>query len=626
MIQDLGCTSQDESAATHVLTELLGELGVGGVVVRCLYSSQKQLYIKYTGMVINLDAAAALNKEAERRGLPSTTCGDSSVQCWIKLSYSGDDQALILDQKNRVDTNDQIVANLNVLLGLETPTTTAAAAATTTTTTTTTTIRPASSFPGPNVEELKCNTAKGMDNRVKTTNCGNVKANDGRIFRTSGGTQFLEEYFAIHNPGWEGSGTITCSNVAKEASWGSTLHDIMFEDLELCVDLITRIPPIVFVEGYGYGDGWVDLDPRIEPIENVVECVEDGEFTFLRYLEDGYCKDMNGISTLTLITAATTVKTTAAATTTINNKGGGSNSGGDEPVDTNNYSNIDNNGNTTANGNSSTPPTEPHKLSSFTGTIIGVLAVLVVVFAVVGFILWRQNNSAGGGGGIPHIISNAAPATPANGAHVGGVPSIYHNRMYTIDGEQPTERPSSQPYSKGTGRHGSIVYSIPLEDDGSSGGSGSGGGGGGGGDRGAGGAGGGTMLVSTANQNALQYATVDESGSTAASSYSVISPKGAAQQDAPAMLYDVAQHAGGGSAIPQSAEYSHLAPRGGVAGGGEQNNMYDLGPQQRGGGSGGGGGGSGGERNNMYDLGPQQRGGGSAGDEEAMYEEPDSNA
>lgn len=37
-----------------------------------------------------------------------------------------------------------------------------------------------------------------------------------------------------------------------------------------------------------------------------------------------------------------------------------------------------------------------------------------------------------------------------------------------------------------------------------------GGGGGGGGDRGAGGAGGGIMLVSTANQNAPQYATAGD--------------------------------------------------------------------------------------------------------------------
>lgn len=89
----------------------------------------------------------------------------------------------------------------------------------------------------------------------------------------------------------------------------------------------------------------------------------------------------------------------------------------------------------------------------------------------------------------------------------------------------------------------------------------------------------------------------DENGASGASStYS-----NHALQNAPAMLYDVAQHAGSGSAAPQSAEYSHLAPRGGSAVGGERNNMYDLGPQQRNGGVGSGG-------------------------DVAMYEEPDAGA
>ena len=50
------------------------------------------------------------------------------------------------------------------------------------------------------------------------------------------------------------------------------------------------------------------------------------------------------------------------------------------------------------------------------------------------------------------------------------------------------------------------------------------------------------------------------------------------QQQVPATVYDVAQHAGGGGAAAQSAEYSHLAPRND---GRESNNFYDLGPQQR---------------------------------------------
>ena len=148
------------------------------------------------------------------------------------------------------------------------------------------------------------------------------------------------------------------------------------------------------------------------------------------------------------------------------------------------------------------------------------------------------HNALGAAGGASAIIYAIPLADDEVGA--SGTPFIHINRAFNIDGEKPRGRLSNQPHGMVPGHHGTT---------------------------------------------------------------------GVAQQNAPAMLYDVAQHAGSGNAAPQSAEYSHLAPHGGGAGGGERNNMYDLGPQQHGGGGGGGGG----ERNNMYDLGPQQRGGGGVG-------------
>lgn len=133
------------------------------------------------------------------------------------------------------------------------------------------------------------------------------------------------------------------------------------------------------------------------------------------------------------------------------------------------------------------------------------------------------------------------------------------------------------------------------------------------------------MYVAALNQDAPEYATAVEAGSTDAL-YSAVSLKDQRrdggenhydmsapgeksrgknaklkqqqhqqpeqqqhqqqqQQEAPTMVYDVAQHAsgsggGGGSAAAPSqlAEYSHLAPRNDCWGG---NNVYDLGPLQR---------------------------------------------
>lgn len=814
-IQDLGCTSQDESVATHALTTLLPELGVSGIIVRCLHDSQKQLYIRYSGEVKNLDAATFLSKEACRRGLPPTTCGDSSDQCWIKFSYSGDEQVLILAQNNGAASNDRIVANLNVLLGLET-----------TTTTPPSTTTPAVTLPPPNLTDIQCDYR-----HLATRNCVNVETDDGSIVRASGGTRFLEKYFAIQHPEWDGGGTIYCLDIVNPGN----LYDIVVDDLPLCQkmrDLMWHNSSMMECDevkdedddsywSFSYTDK-SDCNDRVGISTRTLEQTTTTSTTKLlcaagqaatstgcdpcpdntyqsssnhqnpMCIEQQYCgpgqmiggdsktskrtcsscpdnkyqsslkhrqtscneqptcgagtlfsadskkakrtcpncdadtyqestshkstscapqpkcdagkKLINAsATTLGVCVSPTTPSSTATTTITVNNKDGGSNNGAGQPEGTNDDSNDDNNNgdggppgatttnersnatndtgaratddsdNTTANGNSSSPPPEPQKSSSSTGTIVGLLVALILAVAVVGFILWRQKNGADSGG-IPHISGNAAAAAPANSSQVGGVPSTYHNRMYNIDVNSNQEDANvdfGSDYATGpvgvvaanastpSGTHASIVYSIPLEDGG---GGGNAGGGSGDGDD----AYGGVTYVAALNQNAPEYATAIEAGSTNAL-YAVVSLEGRRnaggagdggtenhydlpapgerrrgpkkqkkkkekqqqqqqQEDAPSMLYDVAQHAGGGSSASQSAEYSHLAPRGGGAVGGEQNNVYDLGPQQRSGG-GGGGGTVGGERNNMYDLGPQQRGGGGAGGGDgAMYAELDSNA
>lgn len=674
-LRDLGCTSHGKSAATHAFAALLDEMGCAGTAVHCLHDKQNQLCMSRSILESCGRLANAMEVQAKAQGLPSTTC--ESAACWIRFSYqsSSEDGCMLLklSRRNGPAANNQIVANLNALLGLETPSTAS---------TTTTIATPAAAFPTPNRTDLQCDRT---NRNLATSNCINVKAGGG-VVRASGGTRFLEEYYANRNPQWKGNGTIMCWTDSKDGG----LHDIVFEDVELC-DAFQRI---------------------IGQSEGVLECEEIGEndddfpvgLTFIRYATKADCGGMVGIPTLTLgkTTATTAAPTTAPATppvsaptaatptatssSTISDKGGGSNGGTDQAEDANDDSNNDTsngggggspgdgnstdsssadnknstrgdggNPTNTTNGNSSVPPTVPQQSSSSTSTIVGVLVALILAVAVVGFILWRQKTSSGGG--IPHINGNAAAAAPANGSQVGGVPSTYHNRMYNIDvnsnqeganvdfGSDYATGPNVVPAANAptpSRTHASTVYSIPLEDGG---GGGNAGGGSGDGDD----AYGGVTYVAALNQNAPEYATAIEAGSTNAL-YAVVSLEGRGgggnaggassntssgsaastaaaaaggdggtdnhydlpapgerrrgpkkkkkkkkqqqqqqEEEAPAMLYDVAQHAGSGSAASQSAEYSHLSPRGGGAVGGERNNMYDLGPQQRGGGGGAGG-------------------------------------
>lgn len=767
-----GCTNFDDAPETQAFEKVLTILG-NGAKVHCDHDSAKQLYL--TG-VYRDNVEQLLNGKAEMLALPSTSCAGGN-NCQIKLRYRGvgDRSYLLLDSKLADASRIQILANLNAVLGLEI----------TSTSTSTTTTTAASSFPGPNVNDLQCGDS--TDRYLATSNCVNVKTNGGTFFRASGGTQFLEEYFAIQHPGWKGSITISCWDEATE----DQLHDIVVDDLESCVRLM---------EILGYDAAACEVAGNVDD--------DDDEFpdgiAFIKMARTD-CEDMSSILALTLeaitTTAAsstdkpsceraeymddanvcqscpadtyqdssnhlksctkqptcgtgtkispdskiakrtclncnagsyqdsdshkstsckpqtkcdegkklinastktrgvcvstTTAFPTATPTITVNNTDGSSNSGAGQPGDTNGDSNNDNNNgdggppggttttthgssnttnntgarftddsdNATANGNSSAPPTVPQKSSSSARTIVGVLVALILAVAVVGFILWRQRNGADSGG-IPHISGDAAAAAPATGSQNGGVPSTYHNRMYNIDMNSNQEDANvdfGSDYAAGSvvvaaanrsdpsRTRTSTLYSIPLEDAASSG---SGGGGGSNSNAGGGSSGngddayGGVMYVSALNQNAPEYATAVEAGSTTAL-YSVVSLEGRRntggtgdggienhydmpapgerwrgpkkqrkkkkekkqqqqqqqqqQEDAPEMLYDVAQHAGGGSSASQSAEYSHLAPSGGDAVGGEQNNMYDLGPQQRG-------------------------GVGAVGGDGAMYEEPDSNA
>jgi len=128
---------------------------------------------------------------------------------------------------------------------------------------------------------------------------------------------------------------------------------------------------------------------------------------------------------------------------------------------------ADNSDNDTAGGNISAPPTEPQKSHASTRTIVGVLAALILIFAVVGSILWRQNH-APGGGGIPHIVGQ-------NGGVGRDVLPIYNNRMFNID-TSPSEvylQPNAlQPawYDSQPGRRSTVsateagvVYAIPVD-------------------------------------------------------------------------------------------------------------------------------------------------------------------
>ena len=279
-------------------------------------------------------------------------------------------------------------------------------------------------------------------------------------------------------------------------------------------------------------------------------------------------------------------------------------------------------------------------------TIVGVVVALVVVFALVGFLVWRHKVNQGGGAGIPHLGGGVRAAAPApedggndgNGGGNGEVPATYHNRMYNTD-VTPSNNRSNTSEDFGSGNYAagnfagggenargraSTLYAIPMEADPDPG-------------AGAGTSGdvlyatgiepGTVMYVSALNQNDPEYATAvandalysvvnrvpnnGVTGKTAAvgGGAAVSGSQGGAenhydmqapgekrrgqqqqqqhQQDGPVSLYDVAPHAGGSGTVSQSAEYSHLSPRGEK----ESNNMYDFGPQRHGGGGGGGGGG-----------------------------------
>ena len=196
-------------------------------------------------------------------------------------------------------------------------------------------------------------------------------------------------------------------------------------------------------------------------------------------------------STATTITTASTATTSSSAKTTATDTVAVTTAPATKPDDNVNATGeennadkyngsaesiADNSANDTAGGNISAPPTEPQKSPASTRTIVGVLAALILVFAVVGFILWRQNHHATDGGGIPHIVGQ-------NGGVGRDVPPIYHNRMYNID-TSPSEvypqpnalQPAvhdSQPGRRSTvsATEAGIVYAIPvdLQDDAGSG-------------------------------------------------------------------------------------------------------------------------------------------------------------
>ena len=181
-----GCTNYDDAPETQAFEKVLTILG-NGAKVHCDQDSAKQLYL--TG-VYRDNVEQLLNGKAEMLALPSTSCAGGN-NCQIKLRYLGvgNRSYLLLDSKLADASRIQILANLNAVLGLEI----------TSTSTSTTMTTAASSLPGPNVNDLQCGDS--TNRYLATSNCVNVKTNGGTIFRASGGTQFLEEYFAIQHPG-----------------------------------------------------------------------------------------------------------------------------------------------------------------------------------------------------------------------------------------------------------------------------------------------------------------------------------------------------------------------------------------------------------------------------------------
>lgn len=336
-----------------------------------------------------------------------------------------------------------------------------------------------------------------------------------------------------------------------------------------------------------------------------------------------------------MITATTTTTTKTSATTVAGEKAGGGlnvpgksnksnvgRGGENNSNDDNNVSNPAQYSKANSSSNSSGEPDLSSKASS-TGMIVGTLVSLVIFFAVVGFLFWWHKTGANrNNGGIPYI-SNAAAAAAALNDRSGVPPATYHNRMYNID-MAPGNIDSPEDFGSGDYAAGnftageesvrgraSTIYSIPMEGGSSGGGSADG----------ADGADelyGGVMYVAALNQDTPEYASAVEAGSTD-ELYSVVSVKGQSQpaigtggsgggaenhydmpapgekrrgpkkakkqqppqqqqQEAPSVLYDVAAHASGSGSVSQSVEYSHLSARGQK----ESNNVYDLGPQQRG--------------------------------------------